>query len=558
MRKFPLIPVIAGMVIGAVLTGAAVVMYSPKKTDSHVADGRAAIYRCPMHPNYLSHEPGDCPICGMKLVSVNGSGSSQETGKGRVLFYRDAMNPSFTSNKPGRAPDGMDLVPVHEGEDNGGGIKINPDMIQSIGVQTEKAVRRTLTADIRAGATVMADERRIKTITTKIMGYVEKLYVNYTGQRVSPGQPLYALYSPELVSAQSEYLNAIRNTISNDSNQLLRSVRQRLLNWDVTDAQIAELEKRGAPEKTMTVVSPYSGIVAEKMIVEGQNIEPGMRLYKIIDYSRVWVEGALYQQDAYLVKIGQKSDIELDYYPGKRFSGTVGYISPELNRESRTLTVRLELANTPDIGIKPGMNASITIHAAINKNPVTVPEQAVIHSGLRTLVVVAKGGGYFEPREIATGRTAGGYTEVLSGIAEGEVIVVSSQFLIDSESNLKAAVMKMAGKKDSSALKSPGNVPAPDSTIHAMEGMENMPGVNHEKSVAKLGNKYVSAKSAKQLYTCPMHPEVISDTPGSCPKCGMKLVPEKPEAEKKNASPDTATTMENMPGMEGAGGMKHE
>jgi Cu(I)/Ag(I) efflux system membrane fusion protein len=337
----------------------------------------------------------------------------------------------------------MDLVPVYESEDQGSGVKIDPAMIQSIGVQTEKASRRILTRDIRTSATIMPDERRMATITTKIMGYVEKLYINYTGQRVQKGRPLYDVYSPDLLSAQSEYLDAFKNNHSQDSG-LLQSARIRLRNWDVTVSQIAELEKRGAPQKTITVVSPVSGIVTEKMIVEGQNIEPGMQLYKIVDYSRVWVEGALYQQDVPLVTIGQVGAVELDYYPGESFEGKVTYIAPEMNMESRTLKIRLELANTPTIKIKPGMNATVTIHSVMKTSTVTVPDQAVIHSGIRTIVVIAKGGGYFEPREIKIGQSAGGYTEIVQGVDEGEDIVISSQFLIDSESNLKAAVMKLS------------------------------------------------------------------------------------------------------------------
>jgi RND family efflux transporter MFP subunit len=294
----------------------------------------------------------------------------------------------------------------------------------------------------------MPDERRVSIITTKVMGYVEKLFVNYTGQRVKPGQPLYSVYSPDLVSAQAEYLQVFKNIDSKDSGQLLRSARKRLMNWDITEAQITELEKRGSPERALTIVSPAEGLVAEKMVVEGQTIEPGMQLYKVIDYSRVWVEAAIYQQDAPLVNIGQKGTIDLDYYPGEHFTGSITYIAPELNMESRTLKVRLETPNTPTFKIKPGMNAIVTIHSTVNKKAITVPNQAIIHSGTRTLVVIAKGGGYFEPLEIKIGQTAQGYTEVISGVREGEEIVVSSQFLIDSESNLKAAIMKMSGKKD--------------------------------------------------------------------------------------------------------------
>jgi membrane fusion protein, copper/silver efflux system len=407
MRKISVLSAIIGILPLVLLAGAAVFSSCAKKESAQIKAQQETIYTCPMHPNYLSHQPGNCPICGMKLVPVK----TQE--------------------------------PQNESQ---GRVKIDPKMIQSIGVQTEKAAIRTLTRDVRTSATVMPDERRVTTVTTKVMGYVEKLYINYTGQPVRKGQPLYDLYSPDLASAQSEYLQTIRNTAANDSGQLLQSARQRLLNWDITEAQIAELEKRGAPEKTITVLSPASGIVAEKMVVAGQSIEPGMTLYKVIDYSRVWVEAAIYQQDVPLIKVGQQGIVELDYYPGKSFTGKVTYIAPEMNMESKTLMVRMEVANTSDLKIKPGMNATMSIHALMNNKAVTVPEQAVIHSGIRTLVVVAKGNGYFEPREVTVGQTAQGYTEIIQGVQEGEEIVISSQFLIDSESNLKAAVMKMSGK----------------------------------------------------------------------------------------------------------------
>jgi multidrug efflux pump subunit AcrA (membrane-fusion protein) len=448
MRKITLRPALVGTAILFAVAGAALFIECSKKADIHVQAGQETVYHCPMHPNYLSHQPGNCPICGMKLVPVSGSEPQKEKGKEKILYYRDAMNPSFTSDKPGKAPDGMDLVAVYEGEGGGNGVKIDPAMIQSIGVQTEKAAMRALTRDVRTTATVMPDERRVSIITTKVMGYVEKLFVNYTGQRVKLGQPLYSIYSPDLVSAQAEYLQVFKNIDSKDSGQLLRSARKRLMNWDITEAQIAELEKRGIPERVLIIVSPAKGLVAEKTIIEGQNIEPGMRLYKVVDYSHVWVEGAIYQQDIPLVKIGQQGTIELNYYPGEKYQGTVTYIAPELSMDSKTLLVRLELPNTSNLKIKPGMNAMMTLHFVINKKAISVPDQAVIYSGTRTLVVIAKGGGYFEPREIKIGQTAQGYTEVVSGVSEGEEIVVSSQFLIDSESNLKAAIMKMSQKPE--------------------------------------------------------------------------------------------------------------
>lgn len=386
MRRIPLVAAIVVAAVLALATGIAVHVAHSKQPGTQTAVGQTAVYTCPMHPTYLSHQSGSCPICGMTLVQASEAG------------------------------------------DNAGGVRIDPAMVQSIGVQTETAAVRTLTRDIRTSAVVVEDERRVASITTKVMGYVEKLHVNYTGQRVVKGQALYDLYSPDLVSAQSEYLQVFRNAALRDSGQLLRSARNRLLNWDITEAQIAELEKRGAPEKTMTVVSPSGGVVTEKMIVEGQNIEPGMPLYRVVDYSRVWVEGALYQQDVPLVRVGQRGTIQIDYYPAEQYSGTVTYVAPEMDRESRTLMVRLEVANTSDIRIKPGMNATVLIAAGVRRDVVSVSEQAVIHSGLRTLVVIAKGDGLFEPREVRIGQTAGGYTEISEGVQDGEEIVTSSQF----------------------------------------------------------------------------------------------------------------------------------
>jgi multidrug efflux pump subunit AcrA (membrane-fusion protein) len=357
-------------------------------------------------------------------------------------------------------------------------------MLQASGVQTDTAAVRALVRDIRASATVMPDERRVYLVTARTMGYAERLDVNYAGQSVSRGQPLFEFYSPDLVAAQTEYLQAFQDSAGVGSGDLRQSARQRLLNWDFDEEQVRALEERGVPEHAVTVHSPATGVVTEKMIVTGQTVEPGMMLYKIVDFSRVWVVGAIYQQDVGLVRVGQKADVELDYYPGERFTGTLTYVAPELDMDSRTLAVRLELANSPDIKVKPGMNATITIHAALNRRAVTVPEQAVIRTGLRTLVVIARPGGRFEPRAIVAGQTAGGYTEVVAGIETGEPIVVSGQFLIDSESNLKAALMQMSGSPESLPPGPSAPTPARRRTENPIPGtgsMENMPGMIPEQ-----------------------------------------------------------------------------
>jgi Cu(I)/Ag(I) efflux system membrane fusion protein len=414
----------------------------------------------------------------LTIVLVTRGPRKAEGGPKRVLYYRDPMNPEYQSPRPGKAPDGMDLVPVYEGEDTASGLRVSPGMLQASGVQTETAAVRALVRDIRASATVMPDERRVYSVTARTMGYAERLDVNYTGQPVSQGQPLFEFYSPDLVAAQTEYLQAFEDSAGVGSGELRQSARLRLLNWGFDEEQVRALEQRGAPEHAVTVHSPAAGTVTEKMIVAGQTVEPGMMLYKIVDFSRVWVVGAIYQQDVGLVRVGQKADVELDYYPGERFTGTLTYVAPELDMDSRTLAVRLELANSPDVKVKPGMNATITIHAALNRRAVTVPEQAVIRTGLRTLVIVARPGGRFEPRAIVAGQTAEGHTEVVQGVQAGEAIVVSAQFLIDSESNLRAALMQMSGSPESipSATSSSEARPA-KSPAAAAGSMDNMPGM---------------------------------------------------------------------------------
>jgi membrane fusion protein, copper/silver efflux system len=473
--------------------------------DHKAAETKGQMYHCPMHPNYISDKPGKCPICGMDLVpmlqnegaSAGSMGEPAGKKERKILYYRDAMNPAFKSDKAGKAPDGMDLVPVYEEEAAGNVVRINPDMVQAMGVKTEKAQVRTLSKEVRANANITADERRIYSVTSRISGYIEKLYANYTGQRVKKDQPLFDVFSSDLVSAQNEYLSALKRSTGpgNSEDPIAQSALKRLRNWNLPESEIKELEATRQAKRVLTLRSPADGIVTEKPAVEGQAIEPGMTLYRIVDYSNVWAICDVYQQDAPFVKLGQKAELTIDYLAGHKFSGVVTYISPEVNRESRTLSVRIELSNTPDLLLKPGMAATARLFASSSRAAlVSVSDAAVIRSGLRAVVIIAKGEGAFEPREVKIGISADGYTEILAGVSEGEEVVTSSQFLIDSESNLKAAVLKLAPPSSDSGTQSPAK-PVP---------VKPNPG---------------------QLYTCPMHPEVVKNKPGECPICGMDLVP---------------------------------
>jgi multidrug efflux pump subunit AcrA (membrane-fusion protein) len=415
--------------------------------------------------------------------------ASAGSGEKKIAYYQDPMHPWFTSDKPGKAPDcGMDLVPVYEGEGDTKGIKIDPVTVQNIGVKTEDVIARKLTKMIRTVGKVQADETRIFSINTKIMGWVEKLHVDYTGKPVRKGEPLLELYSPELVSTQEEFLQAVRyekqlqrSTIPEarrGAEDLVESAKRRLLYWDVPESEIEVLERRGTPKKTMTFYSPVNGYVMDKMVFEGQSVMAGMELYKIVDLSTVWIIADIYQYELPWVKVGQKVDIELSYLPGKKFQGTVTYIYPMLSMETKTAKVRVEVRNSPALEFKPEMFATVQIASSVALNSVAVPEQAIIRSGERNVAVIALGGGYFDPREVKLGVTADGYVQILGGIKEGEKIVVSSQFLIDSESNLKAVISQMQGhatKEAGEGMPKPTDSTTADSQEHKGHDMNDMP-----------------------------------------------------------------------------------
>ena len=391
----------------------------------------------------------------MDFVPVYAQGSAQPTQK-KIAYYKDPMHPWYTSDKPGKAPDcGMELVPVYEGEYDSSAIHIDPVTIQNMGVTTERAQARNLTKTIRATGKIDYDETKIYSISTKVMGYVERLYVDYTGQTVRKGQVLMDLYSPELVATQQEYLQAIHyqqqlqnssiEEVRKEADELVQSSRQRLLYWDIPESEINALVERGIPKKTMTIVSPVDGIVTDKMVLQGQNVMSGMTLYKIADVSSVWILANIYQYELPWVKIGQKADIDISYIPGKKFTGTVDYIYPYFNMETKTATIRIKVRNFAGAEFKPEMYATINLFSPMKFKSVTVPDRAIIRSGERNILIVALGGGYFAPRDVNLGIEANGYVEILQGLNEGEHVVTSSQFLIDSESNLKAAIHSMLG-----------------------------------------------------------------------------------------------------------------
>ena len=433
--------------------GAGWLVFHPLPAKDHSSDRKVSFYRDPMNPQITSPVPKKASD-GMDFVPVYEEQSAG--GQKRIAYYKDPMHPWFTSDKPGKSPDcGMDMVPVYEGESDTKGIKIDPVTVQNIGVQIEEVERHSLNKVIRTSGKVDYDERKVYSVNSKIMGWVDKLYIDFMGKVVRKGEPLMELYSPELVTTQEEYLQALKYQKTmvqsslpearKGSDDLLESARRRLLYWDIPEAEIKALEVRGAPKKTMTIYSPVAGIVMDKMVRQGQNVMAGMELYKIADLSTMWVLADIYQYELPWVKLGQDAEIEPSYLPGKAFKGKITFIYPYMSEDTKTAKVRIEVPNTSFADLKPDMFATVKITSPVKLNAIAIPDQAVIRSGERNIVVIALGGGYFEPREVKLGVMSDGYDQVLDGVKEGEKLVTSSQFLIDSESNLKAAISQMSG-----------------------------------------------------------------------------------------------------------------
>ena len=329
-----------------------------------------------------------------------------------------------------------------------GTVQISPERQQLIGVRIGTVEKRVLQKVIRTNGRVEFDEKRLATISPKIGGWIEELYVDFTGAPVKKGAPLLTLYSPELVSTQEEYLSALRARrelsaspypeVAASGNALVESARRRLRLWDISEEQIRVLEQTGQVRKSLTLYSPYGGIVLEKMAFRGMRVEPGMALYKLADLSVVWLIADIYEYELPLIRLGQQATIHLSYLQGEAFTGKAVFIYPYLDAQTRTAKVRFEFAN-PHGKLKPEMYAGVEITIRLG-DKVTVPEGAIIDTGIRKVAIVDKGSGYFEPRDVKLGTKAGDYYEVLDGLTVGERVVTSANFLIDSESKLKEAV----------------------------------------------------------------------------------------------------------------------
>lgn len=417
----------------------------------------AVRYTCPMHPAYVSDEPGNCPICSMKLVPL---AAAADSGARKLLYYRSPMDPSVRSDKPAKDSMGMDFVPVyadelHEATPSVPGraaVTLSPERRPLLGIRSEEIHHGPLSRVLRTVGRVAVDERRLHHIHTKWDGYVEHLYVDFTGKFVERGDPLLSIYSPELVATQQEYLLALEArkrmgasgipSVAQGSLDLLEAAHQRLLLWDVRDEDIAALERAGKVSRTVDLHSEVAGYVVQKMAFHGMRVTPADTLFDIADLRHVWVLADVYESDLPLVRVGMRSELAASYQPGHAWRGAVTYVDPTVEEKTRTVKVRIELANE-GLQLKPGMFADVRLLADVGTG-LSVPESAVIDSGGRKLVFIDRGEGRFEPREVTLGVRAGAGFQVISGLQDGERVVTSANFLLDSESSLRGALSGMA------------------------------------------------------------------------------------------------------------------
>jgi RND family efflux transporter MFP subunit len=567
--KIALFVVLLAVVAGAGLF-AADSSSKPDATNTVAASAGKTLYTCGMHPWIIQDHPGNCPICGMKLEPVRKQADSAAAASASA-------------------------------------IAVDPVTIQEMDIRTTPVVSGPLRRTIRTVGTIDYNETALADVTTKFKGWIEKLDVDATGALVHRGEPLFEIYSPELYSAEVEYLLTLNQTSTNDPGAavLRETAANKLKFFDISDAQIAALAKTDKPSKTMKILAPADGFVIQKNVIEGQMVDAGMKLYQLADLGLVWVYAQIYEQDLPYIQLGQEAVVRLASMPDREFRGRVTYVYPNVDEKTRTARVRMEFEN-PGYFLKPGMFVSVQITSELDPSVLLIPDSAIVRSGEKNTVFVALAGGKFDPRTVVLGPEAeGDQYQVVSGLQAGERVVTSGEFMLDSESQLREAIqkmrepagaaMEMAATTNTSEMEPtastnataegvvyvcpmpahvsitydhPGKCPICGMTLVPVTPKElkwlhpggkvlyytcPMPEHNyiHEDKPGKCpicgmtlipvmappdaatntttsaGTNSVSeAKpSAKQLYTCPMHPDVISDTPGKCPKCGMDLVP---------------------------------
>lgn len=453
-------------------------------------------YVDPMHPAYTSDKPGIAPDCGMKLVPVyegGDAGPQAQEPAGKILYYRDPKAPNFKSDKPGINPEtGSDLEPVYENAPAAmpmGTIRVSPEKQQLIGVKFGEVTPSAGIHSFRSVGKVTMDETRFTKVQTRIDGWIEKVFVDFTGKFVEKGQPLLTMYSPEMLASQREYLLALRSLeIMKDSplaesqqqgDSLLAAARKRLELLSLSESQVQEITRTRQPLTNITIYSPISGYVMMRNAFPKQRITPETELYTVVDLTKVWIMADVFENEASMIQVGMPARMNLSYSGGQKINGRVGYIQPQVDPTTRTLKVRIE-ADNPKLALKPDMFVDVEFNVSMPAR-MTVPTEAVLDTGLKQTVFVDRGNGYLEPRQVEIGDRLGDRVEITKGLIPGERIVISGNFLIDSESQLKSSAAGMSGHQHGSAGSSgKASTPSKPAAGGAMPGMD-MPPTGEQK-----------------------------------------------------------------------------
>ena len=405
----------------------------------HGAKHADANYVCPMHPQIIRGKEGNCPICGMDLIKKE----AEDPKEKKLLYWVAPMDANYRRDEPGKSPMGMDLVPVYDDGEDGITVKISPQVENNMGVRTAIVKKDKLWRRIDTVGYVDFDENKISHIHLRTKGWIEKLLIKSEGERVKKGQLLFEVYSPELVNAQEEYLQALRS----GHKGLSSASRERLEALGISSEQINKLKKKRKVSQFVKILAKQDGIIAKLNVREGMFVMPQKEVMSLADLSSIWILAEVFESQADWVKQGQSAEVTLSYLPGREWEGKVEYIYPSLDPKTRTLKVRLRFDNV-DEALKPNMFANVTIYGGAKRDVIIIPREALIRTGNDERVIISVGKGRFQPRDVTAGIESGEYIEIINGVKVGDKVVTSGQFLIDSEASLKASIARMSSSND--------------------------------------------------------------------------------------------------------------
>jgi len=509
---------IGGLLAAVVLISAIVLVGCERRSDpaSHAGSNTKQLWHCGMHPQVIQDHPGNCPICHMPLTPMKSTDSGDPPKDGKQLWWDPMLGPSSISDHPGKSAMGMDMVPYKGHTGGGSEVTIDPAVVQNMGVQTAAVTRGPLHKTIRAVGVFKLPEPGLHDISLKVGGWIDKLEADQEGMHVAKGEPLFALYSQELQVAEQELISAVQSqrslgseaspTLRKEAQNLIDSARRKLQLWDVDEQEIDAIAKADRPPRDVVFYSPATGHLEEKMIVQGSAVQPGMKLLRIADHTKMWLDSEIYEEQIPLVKMGQTVEAMLDAIPGKTFTGKVTFIYPHVEHMTRTLMVRATFDN-PDFELKPGMYADANVITEPLPDALQVPQEAVIDTGTRQIVFLAEGGGRFSPRTVRMGiRGDDDRLQIVEGLAVGEMVVTSGQFLMDVESRTNEAIAKLTGGSPSAAPSAPMPAAAasqPTTQPGAMPPMSMPSSAGSQSSVPPMALEAPANKDLSVIH-CPM------------------------------------------------------